>query len=69
MQLTLKRARRQQGLTLSQLAQKSGVNKSTVSRIERGAVRPMHETAMALEAALGLKRGTLVFEQHEACAS
>lgn len=69
MQLTLKQARKKRNLTFAQLAAKSGVHKATVARIERGEVRPMHETVVELEAALGLKRGTLVFDQPEAVAS
>ena len=61
MQLTLKRAREKRRLTFAQLAEKSGVHKATVARIERGEVEPMHATVNALEDALGLKRGTLVF--------
>ena len=61
MQLTLKRAREKRKLTFAQLAAKSGVHKATVARIERGEVEPMHATVNALEDALELKRGTLVF--------
>lgn len=61
MQLTLKRARGRRRLTKSALAKKSGVHKSTVGRIEAGEVKPLHETVTAMEAALGLDPGTLVF--------
>lgn len=44
------------------LAERSGVDQSTVSRLERGGIRkPTPETVEALEAALGLKPGSLVF--------
>lgn len=66
--LTLKAAREKKGWTLEQVAEASGVHKSTVSRLERGETQPQHDTVNALEAALGLKRGTLVFGQ-EAVAS
>ena len=62
MQLTLKQARDKRKLTFAQLAAKSGVHKATVARIERGEVRPMHETVVALEDALEYPRGTLRFE-------
>jgi len=60
--MQLKAAREKRGWTLEQLADKCGVNKSTISRIERGDTSPMHETVTALENALGLKRGTSEFE-------
>lgn len=63
MQLTLKAARERRKLTFAQLAAKSGVHKATVARIERGEVKPMHTTVNALEDALELRRGTLVFDQ------
>jgi transcriptional regulator with XRE-family HTH domain len=62
MQVNLKAARDAKEWTLETLAQKSGVNKSTISRLERGVTLPMHDTVAALEDALGLKRGTLRFE-------
>ena len=63
MQLTLKQARQKRKLTFAQLAAKCGVHKATVARIERGEVEPMHTTVIALEDALELKRGSLVFAQ------
>lgn len=69
MQLTLKQAREKRKLTFAQLAVKSGVHKATVARIERGEVRPQHDTVVALEDALEYKRGTLVFDQPESIAS
>jgi DNA-binding XRE family transcriptional regulator len=63
MQLTLKAAREKHRpkLTKAALAEKVGVHKSTIGRIENGEVRPLHETVTAMEAAMGLKPGTLVF--------
>lgn len=61
MQLTLKRARERRQLTKAALAKKCGVHKSTVGRIEAGEVKPLHETVTAMEAAMSLKPGTLVF--------
>lgn len=62
MQLTLKGAREKKEWTLDQLAERSGVNKSTISRLERGETKPLYDTVTALEEALDLKRGTLIFE-------
>jgi transcriptional regulator with XRE-family HTH domain len=70
MRMTLKAARRKRGWNLEQLAKASGVHFSTISRLERGETKPMHDTVTALEQALGLKRGTLLFGvQAEALAS
>lgn len=69
MQLTLKQAREKKELTFAQLAAKSGIHKATVARIERGEVRPSHDSVVALEDALELKRGTLVFRQRDASAA
>jgi transcriptional regulator with XRE-family HTH domain len=60
-QTTLAAVREKRRLTLEELAEKSGVHKSTISRLERGETKPEHATVTALEAALGLRRGTLVF--------
>jgi len=59
-------ARKRKGLTLEELATKTGVHKSTINRLERGETIPMEDTARALEAALGLKRGTLIFRRQVA---
>lgn len=59
--MQLKKAREKKKWTITQLADASGVNKSTVSRLERGETRPMEDTAAQLEHALGLERGTLKF--------
>lgn len=61
MQQTLRAARDSKGWSLEELAAKSGVHKSTISRLERGETAPMHGTAARIEKALGLKPGTLVF--------
>lgn len=49
----LKRERDRRGLTLEQLSQISGVSISTINRLEKGEVRPLHETWEKLEKALG----------------
>lgn len=67
--MTLRRARTRLGWTQEQLATASGVQQSAISKLERGEVTdPQKSTADALEDALGLQRGTLVFGR-EAIAS
>lgn len=62
MQVSLKEARDRRKWTQQDLADRSGVDISTISRIESGATtNPSNATAAAIELALGLKRGTLVF--------
>ena len=68
MRRTLKAEREKKGLTLAQLETLSGVHKATISRLERGDTLPMLGTAQALEAALGLKRGSLDFAQRQSGA-
>jgi transcriptional regulator with XRE-family HTH domain len=63
MQIHLKAARDRKGWTLEQLSDASGINKSTISRLERNETQPLLSTVNALEDALELKRGTLTFEQ------
>lgn len=61
MQLTLKEARERRQWTLADVAERTGLNKSTLSRIERGIVRPTYDSVLALQTAFALKPGTLVF--------
>lgn len=68
MQSNLKDARRRKGWSLEQLAAKSGVHKSTISRLERRETLPMLDTALALENALGLKVGSLDFSHERVSA-
>lgn len=57
-------ARERRQWTMEQLAERSGVNKGTISRIESGQIsNPSNDTVKNLETALGLQRGTLVFGQ------
>jgi len=51
--MTLSKARKAKGMTAYALAQAVGVNRSTISRLERGLRLPMHETAVKLERTLG----------------
>lgn len=67
--LTVKAARDAKGWTQEQLEAESGVNQSTISKLERGEViDPQKSTVDALEKGLGLQSGTLVFGR-EALAS
>lgn len=69
--LTVKAARDAKRWTQEVLEAKSGVNQSTISKLERGEVEdPSKSTVDALEDALQLQRGTLVFgAEAEALAS
>lgn len=61
-QLTLKQARDSRGWTMDVLAERSGVSKSIISRIETGQrTNPSINTVKALEEALHVRRGSLVF--------
>lgn len=52
------------------MASESGVDQRAISKIECGAVEdPQNSTVKALEEALGLRRGTLVFGAQERMAS
>jgi transcriptional regulator with XRE-family HTH domain len=55
--------RRQQSLSLEDLAQKSGLTKSFLSKLERGLSVPSISTAMALAASFDLTVGQLMGEQ------
>jgi transcriptional regulator with XRE-family HTH domain len=61
-QIDLRSARKRRRMDQETLAERSGVDQSTVSRLERGGIKkPTPETVDALERALRLKPGTLVF--------
>lgn len=61
-QLTVREARERRNWTMDRLAEESGVNKGTISRIESGeTTNPSYDTVRNLEAALKLRRGTLTF--------
>lgn len=60
----LREAREAKRWTQERLERESGVTQSTISKIERGEIPdPQSSTVEALEKALGLERGTLVFGQ------
>ncbi len=67
--LTLKQARLAKGWTQEKLEYESGVQQSAISKLERGDVTdPQKSTVDALEGALGLRHGALIFGR-EAMAS
>lgn len=72
--LTLKQAREAKGWTQQDLEaatarRGSRVDQRSISKIERGGTDdPQNSTVAALEAALGLRRGTLVFGRQELSA-
>jgi len=63
MQLTLTQARSRKRLSLDDLQDLTGLHKSTISRVERGIVRPAHDTVVRLETALKLRPGSLKFPE------
>lgn len=69
-QLSLRQARAAKGWTQEQLEAASGIPQQTISKIENGATDdPQNSTVVALEQALGIRRGTLVFGDQERVAS
>ena len=50
----LREHREEQGLTLDELAEKSGLHLQSIARLERGERSPSWETVLALAEALGL---------------
>jgi transcriptional regulator with XRE-family HTH domain len=75
MRLTLTAARTKRGLSHDELAERAGVSRATVYRLEGGYIdNPNSATVEKLESALGVKPGTLFFptrapEAEEAQAS
>jgi transcriptional regulator with XRE-family HTH domain len=64
MEMTLREARKRRGWDQQTLARESGVDQSTISRIECSETgNPSSETVKRLEVALRVRRGTLVFGQ------
>ena len=61
MQVSLTKAMKRRRMSKYALAKKAGLAESTVGRIANGKTRPSHDTVTAMEAALGLKAGSLVF--------
>lgn len=62
MQLTLNQARELRGWTVDELAEHSGVHRTTIYRLEAGEIEdPRNTLADKLEKALSLKPRTLVF--------
>lgn len=62
MRLTLRDARNKKGWTPDYLAERSGVSRATIYRLEAGET-PSYDTVTKLEEALRVRRGTLMFGQ------
>ena len=60
----VREARKQQGLTLTSLAEQTGVSVSMLSMLERGVASPSIGTLVAVSSALGLHMANL-FAQHQ----
>lgn len=60
-QTTLQQAREAKGLTVAELAEKAGIDRATIYRLEDGRNVPGLATVVKLEKALGVKRGGLAF--------
>lgn len=58
--------RLQAGLTQEQLAHRSGIHQSEISKVERGRINPTKETLDALAAALGAHLALVPDEEREA---
>jgi transcriptional regulator with XRE-family HTH domain len=58
-------ARRERGLTQTQLAERTGIDQSDISRIEAGNANPTLQTLATLSAALGVDLHALTPEQAE----
>lgn len=57
---TVKSLREQRGLTIVQLAEKSGLSHQTVRNLEYGRFAPAVETLESLARALGVELGALI---------
>ncbi|WP_261642906.1 helix-turn-helix domain-containing protein [Erwinia mallotivora] len=63
--LSLARVRKSRGLSLSGLAETSGIGKATLSGIEAGRGNPTIETVWRLAHALGVTFGELISQEHD----
>jgi transcriptional regulator with XRE-family HTH domain len=63
--LNLKQLRGQRGLTLEQLAQRSGLTRSYLSKVERGISTPSIESALGISTALGISVESLFGHKEE----
>lgn len=61
MSYTLTKARERAGLSVAELARRTGLTDRTIYRLEAGETRPLLDTVIALENALALTRGQLSF--------
>src|SRR6201981_4081815 len=57
---SLRRERRRTGLSLTEVARRAGIAKSTLSQLESGTGNPSLETLWALATALGVPLGRLI---------
>lgn len=60
--MNLKHLRKAANLTQQQLADKSGINRVTLARIETGACKPSFDSLRAIASALGCTIDTLLGE-------
>jgi len=57
--VTLRELRKARGLSLEEVAYLASVDAATVSRVERGLVRPQARTAIRMARALGISAGRM----------
>lgn len=65
MEILILEIRKNEGITLEILANESGISKSTVQRIESGAVSPTMEKMEKLAKALGVKISDLFESEYK----
>ena len=58
--MNIKRSRKEAGMTQEDLAKKTYIQRTTISKYEKGVLTPTPENLIAIEKALKLKAGTLV---------
>ena len=56
--ITLRALRHRLGWSLADLAKRTGLHASTISRLETGETQPTYETVLRLQDAMGIKPGT-----------
>lgn len=61
MSQSLAAARLAANLSVAEVSRRSGRTVRTIYRLEKGTTRPTHDTVVALEAAIGLPPGSLIF--------
>ena len=58
--MNIKRSRKEAGMTQEDLAKKTYIQRTTISKYEKGVLTPTPENLIAIEKTLKLKAGTLV---------